>query len=134
MTGVQTCALPIQSEAPVFVSLPQSHLITQSLMARDPLRFLRSQLQDRESLHMPPYWRLIRINGDARTLNLVRANLISEFAASIEILPVTKDGKLIIKSPHSTAAQLLHSLRVLQKYRSASKKELLRIEVDPREI
>ena len=126
--------LLIQSEAPVFVSLPQSHLITQSLMARDPLRFLRSQLQDRESLHMPPNWRLIRINGDTRTLNLVRANLISEFAASIEILPVTKDGKLIIKSPHGTAALLLHSLRVLQKYRSASKKELLRIEVDPREI
>ena len=124
----------IKTDAPVFVSLPQSHRITQSIISRDPLRFLRSALAERDSIGMPPTRRLIRIAGEVRTLSSVRNTILSELPASIEVLPVSSDGRLVLKSPHDVAPALLHSLRVLQKYRSASKKDLLRIEVDPRDI
>ena len=124
----------IKPDAPVFVSLPQSHRITQSIISRDPLRFLRSALAERDSIGMPPTRRLIRIAGEVRTLSSVRNTILSELPASIEVLPVSNDGRLVLKSPHDVAPALLHSLRVLQKYRSASKKDLLRIEVDPRDI
>lgn len=114
-----------------FLSLPASHSISQSFLSGKVERAIETEIRDREEVKLPPHIRLVRIQGDTKGLLAIREKLASEFAGRASSLLSHDNTVLTIKVEHDFAITLLGTLRALQKLRSASNKELFKIEVDP---
>jgi len=117
--------------AEIFLSLPASHPISQAIIAGKPAKFMRYLNGDREEAKLPPYVRVIQIEGEFRALSGLRSKLDNEFGDLAKTL-ISKSGtRLTIKVNHEGAAKVLQALKALQKLRSSGGKELLSIKVDP---
>lgn len=118
-------------DAPVFLTLPNSHPITQSLIANDPYRQSKQALNERKEAKLPPGFRVIRIKGEL--LSALAEKLKNEFE-DIELSRVSKNDELVIRVEISKAQTFISALHALQKYRGASGKDLLSLEIDPFDI
>jgi primosomal protein N' (replication factor Y) len=117
--------------AEIFLSLPASHPISQAIIAGKPAKFMRYLNRDREDAKLPPYVRVIQIEGEFRSLSGLRSKLDNEFGDLAKSL-ISKSGtRLTIKVNHEGAAKVLQALKALQKLRSSGGKELFSIKVDP---
>lgn len=121
----------IAEDAPIFISLPSSNPITQSLISGDPYRGLNSTLRERSEAKLPPGYRVIKIKGEF--LSALASKLKLEFEG-LEISRISKSDEVIIRVETSKAQELINSLYSLQKYRGASGKSLLSLEIDPYDI
>ena len=117
----------------IFMSLPQQHRISQTLLSGSPQRFLREELTNRRALELPPFSRAIVIQGSEGALSSLSDRLENEFPTGIISASINR-GALFLKVSHESAPALLSALRALQHYRSARGEQLLNIEVDPYDL
>ena len=117
----------------IFMSLPQQHRISQTLLSGSPQRFLREELANRRALELPPFSRVIVIQGSEGALSSLSDRLENEFPTGIISASINR-GALFLKVSHESAPALLSALRALQHYRSARGEQLLNIEVDPYDL
>ncbi|MEY5018316.1 MAG: hypothetical protein RJB54_234 [Actinomycetota bacterium] len=115
----------------IFLSLPSSHPISQAIIAGKPTKFMKYLNKDRMETNLPPYVRIIQIEGEMRALSGLRIKLESEFGNVLNTLISNSGTRLTIKAKHEGATELLKSLKALQKMRSSGGKELFAIKVDP---
>jgi primosomal protein N' (replication factor Y) len=124
----------LRTEAPIYISLPSEHTISQSIASGSHQIFLHRTLAARKDSSLPPYSRMIEISGDLSALRNLALKLKVEITLPLEIYPLSSDGNLWIKSSLESTPSILKTLRVVQRYRSASKRELLSIKVDSYQI
>jgi primosomal protein N' (replication factor Y) len=117
--------------AEIFLSLPSSNPVSQAIIAGKPIKFMQYLNKDRLETNLPPYVRIIQIEGEIRALSGLRIRLENEFGNLLNTLISNSGTRLTLKAKHEGAAELLKSLKALQKMRSSSGKELFAIKVDP---
>lgn len=121
----------LQTRGRLYLSLLEKHPIAQSLIAGRVALYLNSALRDRVEAQTPPATRIVRVSGDARDLSGLRSKIKNQFENHVEVYLSRFGTELTVKTEHESAAQLLSALKALQKLRTASKKSLLEIQVDP---
>lgn len=120
------------SSSRVFLSLPRAHRLSQSLLVADPRRAIDSEIAERVSVDLPPTRRLIRITGPESDLLTLSEELGREDGDLIFSGAIS--GQIVLRVKIEKASELLATLFALQRYRSAAKRALLDIEVDPFDI
>lgn len=121
----------LRNNGSVYASLPQGNKISQSLMNSNFDRFYSSLLAERQETRMPPFSRIIQIASDSRTLMSLRSKLDLEYDTKIETHISNLNTQMIIKISQDVASDFLGAIKAVQKLRSASGKQLLRVQVDP---
>lgn len=114
----------------IFISLPNAHRISQSIVAGDPTKFLERELEEREMLDLPPIRDLILIESKGESLASLRGKLLKQFPSSRAHL-ATNSRRILLMVQKNERAEVLASLRALQKLRSINKKDLLKICLNP---
>ena len=118
-------------DASVYSSLPISNRISQALIAANPYRFTSSLLRERKETKLPPYYRVIQVKGDG--LSTLAEKITAEFPG-VEISKISKSGELIIRAEVGNSQEVISALHSLSKYRAASSKSYLELEIDPHDI
>lgn len=114
----------------IFVSLPNAHAISQSIIAGDPIRFLKREIEERIALNLPPAQDLIVIESKADSLAALRGKLLKEFPTSVANLSINS-RKVSMMVDKNEKLEVVASLRALQKFRSINKKDLFKIAINP---
>jgi primosomal protein N' (replication factor Y) len=114
----------------IFVSLPNAHAISQSIIAGDPIRFLKREVEERIALNLPPAHDLIVIESKADSLAALRSKLLKEFPTSVANLSINS-RRVSIMVDKNEKLEVVASLRALQKLRSINKKDLFKIAINP---
>lgn len=117
--------------APIFVSLPSNHRVTQAIAIGSPNRLISTILAERKEVKLPPWYRVIRIKSN--DLSSLQVNLHEEFNYSI-ISRSTASGELLIRVPVDKSQEVIDSILSLVKYRLALKKETISVEIDPHDL
>lgn len=120
-----------QDTAPIFVSLPSNHRVTQAIAIGSPNRLISTILAERKEVKLPPWYRVIRIKSN--DLSSLQVNLHEEFNYSI-ISRSTASGELLIRVPVDKSQEVIDSILSLVKYRLALKKETISVEIDPHDL
>jgi len=114
----------------IFVSLLNAHAISQSIIAGDPIRFLKREIEERIALNLPPAQDLIVIESKADSLAALRGKLLKEFPTSVANLSINS-RKVSMMVDKNEKLEVVASLRALQKFRSINKKDLFKIAINP---
>ncbi|CAB4669588.1 MAG: hypothetical protein F2787_02015 [Actinobacteria bacterium] len=124
----------------IFVSLENSHPIVNSLTRWNPAPQLRRELQSRQEIGLPPYFRFVLIEGIHSEIAQMQRGLVQALAEerippSTRILEpfkvnVTK-SRIVLSAPVLEAEELIDFLHEIQKRRVLSRKEKLIIKIDP---
>ena len=125
------CLVLIRKNGNVYSSLPQGNKISQVLISENKQRFYRALLSEREETRMPPFTRVVKVSAESRTLIGLRSKLEAEFGQAIEIHVSHMTTQMTVKIFHEKASEFLTALKAVQKLRSASGKDLMRVQVDP---
>lgn len=120
-----------KDDAPIYISLPSTHRIVQAVTLGDRNRLSRAILAERKEVKLPPWYRIIRIHG--QDLSLLQERLLTEFKY-IEISRLQKTEELLIRVPVDKSQEVIDSVFSLAKYRLATKREPLSIEIDPSDL
>lgn len=120
-----------KSGARIYLSLPRSHGISQDLLQGNALKGSRRQLMDRSITKLPPAYRLVLITG--RSASDIALNLKNEFP-EIELSRTNDSSSIVLRAKVEETQLLVDALVALQRYRSAARRELLRIQVDPYDL
>lgn len=121
-------------DSALHISLLAAHPIAQSLMAASSNIFTRRALSARKESNLPPYSRMIAIAGETAALRALSTQLRKESDISFEAYPINKDSVMWLKVPIESADEVMKLLRVVQRYRSATKKTLFKIKIDGYQI
>ena len=117
--------------APVYLDLPAHHRVVNAMVNDSRVRLGHSILEERKITHLPPWFRIIRLQG----AGLGTANdLIQREFPFAEISKMTGSSELLIRVPVERSAEVTTALYALVKYRAATQKDLLSISVDPFDI
>ncbi|MFM8897261.1 MAG: hypothetical protein ACKOFL_00240 [Actinomycetota bacterium] len=120
----------LQKSGDVFLSLPSHHRISQSVIANDPMKYLRNELSERQRLGLPPSQVSIRIESKGESLSSLRARLLKQFPSS-KIHLSGDSFSLLMLLDSTIMRESLMSLRALQKVRSMQSKSVYRITINP---
>ncbi|MDP1721214.1 MAG: hypothetical protein Q8L08_09520 [Candidatus Nanopelagicaceae bacterium] len=135
----ETASLASESGT-IFLALDPGHPIVASLTRWDAAAMVRKELQDREELNFPPYYRYISLETDS--LEATSLYLGLEAARREERLPSqtqlsgphpreNERSRILISAPFSVAPSVIDFLYELQRRRSISHKPRLTMRVDP---
>jgi primosomal protein N' (replication factor Y) len=124
----------------IFLTLDSGHPIVASLTRWDATAMVRKELQDREELKFPPYYRYISLETDSLEATLLYSGL--EAALREERIPSqtqlsgphpreNERSRILISAPFSVASSVIDFLHELQRRRSISHKPLFTMRVDP---
>ncbi|HUW87777.1 MAG TPA: hypothetical protein VMW30_05310 [Candidatus Paceibacterota bacterium] len=124
----------------IFLALDQGHPMVASLTRWDATAMVRKELQDREELKFPPYYRYISLETNSREATSLLAGL--ETARREERIPSQTElsgpharenerSRILISAPFSLAPTVVGFLHELQRRRSISHKPLFTMRVDP---
>lgn len=120
----------LQKNGEVFLSLPSHHRISQSVIASDPVKYLRSELSERQRLGLPPSRVCIKVESKGESLSSLRTRLLKQFPTSTIHLSGNSFSLLMLVDS-SIMQESLNSLRALQKVRSMQSKSVYRITINP---
>lgn len=115
----------------VFLSLSRSSRIAQDLLMGTPIKGCLRQLNERTATQLPPFYRIISVSGP--NVNEILQNLKTEFP-SIELSRASESNSMVIRVKVEESQILMDALAALQRYRSAARRELFRIQVDPYDV
>ena len=130
----------VSDSGAVFLVLDSAHSIVGSLTRWDPTTMIRKELQDREELRFPPFYRFISLEteaaeGAALHLGLESARRDGRIPALTQIsAPLLRDNqrsRLLVSAPFAVAPALIDFLHELQRRRSISHKALFTVRADP---
>ena len=118
----------------IYFTLASNHSIVQSVIAGKISLFVSRMLESRKAALLPPYFKLIAISGEVSALRTLAATLRNETQVPIEIFPINERGQLTIKVSVAQCHEIMHLLRVVQRYRSTRGNKLFTIQLDPLDI
>lgn len=120
----------LRKNGEIFVSLPSNHRITQSIIASDPLKYLRNEKSERQRLGLPPSRTAIKIESKGESLSSLRNRLMKQFP-SLTIHLSSDAYSAIVLADSETLRECLVSIKALQKVRSMQSKSAYKIIVNP---
>ena len=129
----------IGAKGSAFISLPDSHFITQSFMKHSAIRSLTLQIPFRDQVQLPPNYRIAWIEGTQAEMvgaaKLLTENFGNESIQVFGPFP-RKSGtaKLLLKSSVQAGNICVDKIRELNRVRSLQGKPLFRLCVDPFDI
>ena len=111
----------------------------QALLRWDQAGFARRDLIERAELHLPPAWRVARLDGPARGVESVLAQADADgFEVLGPVAPPPINGQVapgvaraLVRVPRSHGRELSEMLAVRLRDRSARREEPVRVEMDP---
>jgi primosomal protein N'''' len=111
----------------------------QALLRWDQAGFARRDLIERAELHLPPSWRVARLDGPARGVESVLAQADADgFEVLGPVAPPPINGQVapgvaraLVRVPRSHGRELSEMLAVRLRDRSARREEPVRVEMDP---
>lgn len=115
----------------VHLSLLSKHPVAQSISANKVKLFLDTALRERQQVKLPPFSRIIQIQGESRSISGLRSKLTESFPSGLSCYVSDSGRVLTLQIDHELMPQIQTALKALQKMRSSGGKELLRIVVDP---
>ena len=130
----------VSDSGTVFLVLDPGHPVVAALTRWDPSPMIRKELQDREELKFPPFYRFISLETDSAEATALHAGLQSAFedgriSSLSEIsgphLRENQRSRVLISAPFSVAPAVVDFLHELQRRRSISRKPLFTMRVDP---
>lgn len=134
------CASQVSPTGRVFVAIDDAHPIVAALSRWDSTPMVKLELQEREELKFPPYFRFIAIEIDQREATALHAGLLQaqneqRISDQIQITNSRESGsqnsRITLAVPIGVAQSLVDFLHELQRRRSISRKGLFSIRVDP---
>ncbi|MDP1711319.1 MAG: hypothetical protein Q8K86_02535 [Candidatus Nanopelagicaceae bacterium] len=130
----------VSATGTIFLTLDPGHPIVASLTQWDAATMVRKELQDREELKFPPYFRYVSLETDSLEATSLYAGLdaarreerISSQAHLSGPHPRENErSRVLISAPFSVAPSVIDFLHELQRRRSISHKPLFTMRVDP---
>ena len=119
-----------------YVSLPSAHPVSQSLLKWSLYPQIDSEIKERALADLPPYSRLLTIQG--RTSEIAQLRIVLEdvnLFQRISSLDVsTEESKLILRVPMDKSEALSEFVRDFKRVRSLKSLTPLQIRLDPYEI
>ncbi|WP_315582744.1 primosomal protein N' [Actinomyces viscosus] len=111
----------------------------QALVRWDQAGFARRDLMERAELHLPPAWRVARLDGPVRGVETVLAQAEADgFEILGPVAPPPVNGQVapgmvraLVRAPRSHGKELSEMLAVRLRDRSARREEQVRVEMDP---
>jgi hypothetical protein len=111
----------------LFLNLPANNRLSKSISLDSPENSIFSELAERSDASLPPNWRIVRIECEA--VSSAISGLISEHP---NVLVSYESSRVaILRAEVSKTGELAKSIKLLQIYRSLSRKPLLNLEIDP---
>ena len=120
-----------EDAAPIYISLPANHRVIQALAMGSQDRLASKVLNERRVVKLPPWYRIIRIKGE--DLSTLQERILNEFDY-LEVSRPFASKDLLIRVPVERAQEVIDSISSLAKYRLATRREPLSIEVDPSDL
>ena len=126
--------------SPIFVAITPTHPIVAALTRWDSSPLVRKELQEREEMHFPPYYRFICVDLETQEATKLHAGILQSQKEDRIAQEVHINGphershgisRVILSVPVSKAASVVDFVHELQRRRSISRKPLLTIRVDP---
>ena len=110
-----------------YLDLPANNRLSRAISLDSPESVIKEEITERAQTKLPPNWRMIRIEceGVARAIS----GLLMEHPDVV--VSYESSSVAILRSEVSKSGALTESIKLLQTYRSISKKSLLNIEMDP---
>ena len=125
----------LHEDGTFYLQMPRDHVAIQELLTGNPFLAAEKEIDERNELHLPPYFRLFRLVGSDEELRKVLPAL-QEFA--LEILgpfqSTVSRPRVLIKVEHERARDLLQRLSIVNRLLQTQGRELLTIHCDPSEL
>lgn len=129
----------ISTAGSVLLIQDEGHVISTALTTWNPSMAIHRELEERESLDLPPYVRAVKLIMDPSDISRLQSALTSareegRIPAETKILgPITLGDKssLILTVPLESGEKLISTLHEFMRRRSVSKKSLPSLRIDP---
>ncbi|HEX7404495.1 MAG TPA: hypothetical protein VF307_01060 [Candidatus Nanopelagicaceae bacterium] len=124
----------------LFVAMDPSHPIVNALTRWNPAPMVRKELQEREELSLPPYFRFITLELDTKEATSLQSGLLKaqsegRISETVRINGPHDKGNarasISLSAPLDHGEGLVDFVHELQRRRNVSKKNLLALRVDP---
>lgn len=110
-----------------FLNLPANNRLSKAISLDSPENSYFSELAERSEARLPPNWRIVRIECEG--VSSAISGLVSEHP---NVLVSYESSRVaMLRTEVSQTGQLVKSIKLLQIYRSLSRKPLLKLEIDP---
>ncbi|CAN2201804.1 PriA Primosomal protein N' (replication factor Y) - superfamily II helicase [Candidatus Nanopelagicaceae bacterium] len=125
--------------APVVLIQDEGHSISTAVSTWNPDIAIQRDLEERKSLSLPPYSRIAHLTMDSADITRLKSALLASrdegrLPASTKILgpiPAGEKASLILSVDISQGESLISTVHEFMRRRSASKKELPSLRIDP---
>ena len=130
----------VSSQGIIFLAMDVSHPIVNALTRWNPAPMVRKEMQEREEVGLPPYYRFITIELDSNEASSLKAGLLrSQSEGRISELmringpheKANEKASISLIAPLSQAEGVVDFVHEVQRRRNVSKKSLLALRVDP---
>lgn len=129
----------VKSGAPVLLIQDEGNPISTALATWNPLIAISHDLQERKSLGLPPYVRTAMMTMETSEISRLKSALVTavneeRLPASTKVLgPIPKEDKssLILTVDVAHGDELIHTIHEFMRRRSAAKKALPSLRIDP---
>lgn len=125
---------------PIIVAIDPGHPIVAALTRWDSSPLVRKELQEREEMSFPPYYRFVcldleTVEASKLHAGIIRAQAEGRIDAEVRITgPIERSNsisRILLSTPVAKAASLVDFVHELQRRRSISRKPLFTMRVDP---
>jgi primosomal protein N' (replication factor Y) len=120
-----------RADSSIFIDLNQNSRVTQSIAADSPFRLAKALSAEREKVKLPPWYRIVQIKGEE--LGSIQEQLKLQFP-NIEVSKSKLSHEYVLRIPVGESEQVIQGIYALAKYRSASRKALITVAIDPHDL
>lgn len=120
----------VNKEGSLYLDLPTKNRLSQAAALQDSMFGLDQLLQERREVKLPPYWRIFALECDG--ISRVIEGIKTEHPKLV--ISYLSKSSALLRIPVEESVGATESLKLLQKYRSISRKPLLHIQIDPYQI
>ncbi|MFM8235744.1 MAG: hypothetical protein ACKN9N_05095 [Actinomycetota bacterium] len=121
----------IRDDASIFIDLGHDSRVVQSIISDSPLRLAKALLVERENVKLPPWYRVVKIEGEE--LGSLQEQIKLKFP-NIEVSKSKLSHEYVLRIPVEESEEVIQGIHALAKYRSASRKALLSVAIDPPDL
>jgi len=121
----------IADDASIFIDLGHNSRVVQAIISDSSLRLAKALLAERENVKLPPWYRIVKIEGE--DLGSVQEQIKLKFP-NIEVSKSKLSHEYILRIPVGESEEVIQGIHALAKYRSASRKALISVAIDPPDL
>lgn len=127
----------LKKDGSLYISLPRDSTVAQGILRSDPYDLALREMNERYVAQLPPYYRIVIIEGLFSDLDPVR--VLSEDRGFMPYLLASKDSKttnsrMLIKFPVDRGEECSEMIGAIQRIRVARKKSPFTVKYDPYSI